>query len=311
MDDQTLVLFLSTVATATAALVAIVGGLLVSRVVSLASERSGLLHRRDDLVGQLDAQRQRSGNLEHRLLRWDAIDVLWDHYTDLAAEEPKVDLARWIADEDVDRTPEEIAPFLDEIRAELLEARRALEPLFADGHIEHTLDDFVEGGVVQIPPGKQHYYDRAFRRLTQEHPHVAPSDVIDGLLGHSYVSSIPAVDLANMRTANEDVRHDQLQRDADEAHHRVTSLEVQVEQVELALARVSAPVGVGAGLAVLAYFAFVGAVVPLWLLLYVDRLLAWVPSLVLGLFVSGFVALLGNVGWQVAHLTDSQATAVE
>jgi hypothetical protein len=53
MDSNTFTLFLATVATATSALVAIVGGLLVARVVAIASERNGLHLRIEELSSGL------------------------------------------------------------------------------------------------------------------------------------------------------------------------------------------------------------------------------------------------------------------
>lgn len=59
---------LSTTASAAAALVAIVGGLLVSRVISLATERSGLQQRLADLQARLRATESRTDGLQERLL---------------------------------------------------------------------------------------------------------------------------------------------------------------------------------------------------------------------------------------------------
>lgn len=98
-------------------------------------------------------------------------------------------------------------------------------------------------------------------------------------------------------------QHEQFARDVIEADHRLALLHVQLEQVQLALARVTKPKGVNEGLLVLGGFALAGAVVPLWLLLYVETLLAWTPFLVLCLFVGGLTALLSYVAYQVNHLT--------
>lgn len=76
--------FLSVTSTASAALVAIVGGFLVSKVVSLATERLGLLHRRDDLRAQLRSTEERRDKLDQRLLHWDAEEVLNDNCEALA-----------------------------------------------------------------------------------------------------------------------------------------------------------------------------------------------------------------------------------
>ena len=66
--DVDIGLFLATVATATSAFVAIVGGLLVSRVVAMATESSGLDHHLRDLAAALSQERGHSTRIEERLL---------------------------------------------------------------------------------------------------------------------------------------------------------------------------------------------------------------------------------------------------
>lgn len=178
MDDQTLALFLTTVATATAALVAIVGGLLVSRVVSLATESSGLAQRRDDLTSALSLELTRRHELATRLLRWDALDVLADHFDELAGDDPHPDLAVWIREAGSSRTVEEVRPFLNESIERLQAARRELLPLFTDGGRNDDLDDAVRAGEADPPPGEKLYYEEAWWRLKDDYPYQAPEDAL-------------------------------------------------------------------------------------------------------------------------------------
>jgi hypothetical protein len=309
MDDTTLALFLATVATATAALVAIVGGLLVSRVVSLATESSGLAQRHNDLTSALGLERHRRTELAARLLRWDAFDVLGEYFDELAAENPQPDLAAWLREAGSSRTVEEVTPFLEEAMGKLQEAREVLLPLFAGGGRDDDLDDAIRAGEVDPPPGEKVYYEDAWWRLKEDIPYVPPRDPF-GIGDSAFLSSlrVPTPYEQHLRaldSAGTKQQHEQLARDVAEADHRVDSLLIQREQVELALARVTKPKGVNAGLMVLGGFAVAGAVVPLWLLLYVDILLAWTPFLVLGLFAGGLAALLLYVAYQVNHLTDA------
>jgi hypothetical protein len=306
--DIDLGLLLATVATAAAALVAIVGGLLVSRVVSLASERSGLIHRRDDLRGQLATERERRDELDRRWVERDADDILSGHYEELAAVPPQVALEEWIAEDGANRTSEEVLPFVEEVVRELAEAREALEPIFTPDGTKDTLSALERSGMVTIPPGKRAYYEGAYDRLEREYPYKPPPDPfgvgalapIQSSIDYSRLTAAPIV-------AGSHARYHQLVRDADEAHHRVASVEVQLEQAELALARVSRPVGVGAGVGVLAYFGTVGTLVPFGMMMFEPRLKAGAGWTAIGLFASGLAALLGYVIWQVNHLTDDPA----
>jgi hypothetical protein len=63
--------FLSTIAGASSGLVAIVGGLLVARFVSLDSEQQGAQRVLDDAEARLAIAWQRARDAADRLLRWD------------------------------------------------------------------------------------------------------------------------------------------------------------------------------------------------------------------------------------------------
>lgn len=297
MDDPGLLL--STVATASAALVAIVGGLLVSRVVSLATERSGLLHRRDDLASQLAGARRRLAELEDRRLRWDADDILAPYHENMAdpnAEVPTLD--RMIAAQEVDRTVEEIRPFYDEALEALEAARAMFEPLFKDGRPDFKFRDVVRAGV-PIPAGKRELYEAMFDQLLQEHPKPRNPYGLD--FDYDMLAGIgpggPTFPIAATQELN-------LDRDLEDTRHQVAMLLAQVEQAELALARVSSPKGVTGGVWVLGYFGAVGTLLPLTLMVALTTLPTWLRWTVIGLFASGGAALLTYVVWQVRHLSE-------
>lgn len=292
-------LVLATVATAAAALVAIVGGLLVSRVVSLATERSGLIHRRDDLSGQLETERARLVDLKDRLLASDARYVLRPKYKQLAKPEPRIDLEAWIAEEEVDRTVDEIQAFLDEELARFTDARERLAPMFEEhGAPDFGFDDLVEAGIAKLPPGHRDIHDAVFEQLVDEHtpPAAEPTWAISVQTAYQ----MPEI----FFSVGDHQEHAHLERQSDQTEHRISALEVQVEQASLALARVTQPVGLRAGVAVLAYFGSVGTLVPFAMMMAEPQLLPAAGWAAIGLFASGLVALLGYVIWQVKHLTD-------
>lgn len=294
MDDPGLLL--STVATASAALVAIVGGLLVSRVVSLATERSGLLHRRDDLRSQLDAARRRLEELQARRLQWDADDVLSPYYARLAdPEQDAPTLERMITAQGVDRTPEEIQPFLDEVLVDLAAARELLEPAFREGPPDFTFREVVRSGV-PIPAAKRDVYEAAFDQLVKENP--KPRQPYDSLLASiAPTTSAVSANIGATQQMN-------LDRDLEDARHAVAGLEAQLEQACLALARVTEPRGITGGVWVLGYFGAVGTLYPLAIMVAAETVPDWMQWTVVLLFASGVAALLGYVVWQVQHLSE-------
>jgi len=292
---------LSTAATAAAALVAIVGGLLVSRVVSIATERSGLLHSRDDLRARLHQARQHSADLEQRMLAWDADEIIQNHYEDLAALPEDPDLASMIRRSKVSCTPEEIHPFVDHELKRLRAARDVLERLFVEGAPDESMDELVDAGIVAVPPGEEDQYEATFWQLARENPRRRPAGPFDSLLQHVSMDAVSRT-MTGIRSVHEQSQYAQEARDAEHGRHEVGALEVQLEQVELALTRVSHPASVGWGAAVLAYFATVGTLFPL-VVMAADFHRWWVPWLVVTLFATGLLALLGYVVRSVRRMT--------
>jgi hypothetical protein len=120
--------FLSTIAGSSAGLVAIVGGLLVARFVTLDSEQQGAQRVLDDAEARLTVARQRAQEDSDQLLRRDARDFLWDRPVLMAINEGVEDLAELRRRGDRTRlTDEELQPFVEEVRRELAHARQILE----------------------------------------------------------------------------------------------------------------------------------------------------------------------------------------
>ena len=230
--------------------------------------------------------------------------LLEGRYQDLAAENPVPDLDTWIRDAHLSLFSNQIKLEVQTILDELKAAREALELLFVPRGRNDNLYGAVEAGVVEVPPGKYDWYLSAWGRLDYEYPNQPPLPA-----GSSGFSTIRAT-ITRLNQPPPALAHpvdrqllQQLVRDVYEARRKVTALRAQRDQAEQALSRVTKPRGLRAGALVLSYFAFVGAVIPLYLMLFVDVLLDWAPFAVLVGFVSGVAALLGYVWWQVTHLS--------
>ncbi len=66
----------STIVQSSAALVAIIGGLLVARLVGMSTERGGLSQRLRELDHELETAREHLSGLEQRRINWDLADFL-------------------------------------------------------------------------------------------------------------------------------------------------------------------------------------------------------------------------------------------
>ena len=303
---------LSTTATAAAALVAIVGGLLVSRVINLASERSGLEQRLADLRARLTAVQVRSDAFEERLLRWDVREVLWEGRNQFA-KGGALDIEAMIDEAGVERTVEELRPFVDEEAARYRAIREHLSPAFADGHPGVTLDDLREDNVLVIDREDETAYELAWDALEAENP--KPRRRSD-LFGMDYSALLSASTINPdwrtvhaIRNTAEATEHATLRRDADDARHQVETLSVQIEQTELALARVARPDGVTGGLWVLGYMTVTGVLFPLGLMASGVESMDWRGATpVVVLFASGVGLLMAYVGVEVHRMTGAPAS---
>lgn len=293
---------LTTTATAAAALVAIVGGLLVSRVISLATERSGLEQRLTDLQAQLTAAEARRDAFEDRLLRWDVQEVLWEGREQFA-QGGDLDIQAMIDEARVDRTVAEVQSFVEEEVERYQAIREHLESVFADGHPGFSFDEVPEQHAIQIDPEDEAAYELVWKVLEQENPkparHRDRFGIDPALLIGLNSPTVHAI--RNTAQANE---HATLRRDADEARHEVDALKVQIEQTELAAARVVRPQGVRAGLWVLGYVTFTGVLIPLSLTAFgLESMTRWGGAAIVVLFGSGLALLMAYVGVEVHRLT--------
>jgi hypothetical protein len=288
-------LLLATIVTASAALVAIIGGLLVARVVSLATEKSGLRHRADDLRAALQIEEGRRDEFEEHLHEWDAGTVLMKHYRLLADPQFEPDLDLLIEEADVDRTAEQIQPYLEQIRSELLRARENIEHLFADGYVRERFDDLVSRGDIRPTAGTRLIYKAAFEQLQSEKPRPKGrfAAIEAGIAGRPEV----------LRSVQDLADHRKVKGDAGEVAHKIRALDSQVEQAELALARVTDVAGVFPALGVLAWFSLVGTVVPLFILLDPEKMFGWTPGFAIFLYCTGLAAVFGYVIYEVQQLS--------
>jgi len=119
-------LFLSTIILASAALVAIVGGLLVARFVGLDSDQQGTRRVLIDADGRLSAARRRTDEARDSLLRWDAWDFFSGDDVLDAIGRGNFDPAELRRLAETRLTEQELQPLVTEVVEEFGRARSAL-----------------------------------------------------------------------------------------------------------------------------------------------------------------------------------------
>jgi hypothetical protein len=301
--------FLSTIASASSGLVAIVGGLLVARFVTLDSEQQGAQRVLDDAEARLATARQRAQEAVERLLRWDAWDFLYTRTVLEAIDEGVQDLAELRRRGDATGlTDDELQPFVQEVRQELARAHEVLEdivPAYKD--LETRRWDAFRRGTPTLP---QIRWDLAWEIVFDQ-------IVVDREAERRSVLAGPPPDFLRPLSARPPTdweaigarRRDDLVANRERAEQQVEDFESEVQRLRQARDAVVRPQGLGWGLIILGYFAAVGVVVPILLMSRGPRdltpLMGW---LVFSAFFSGLLALLCYMAVLALRLSRRAAT---
>ena len=302
---------LATMAQSAAALVAIIGGFLVSRVLTLNSERRGLERRARELKQQ--TRDQAESRREARLRRATAS---WDRYVDLVAAECA---ARYETHGSV--SPEWLVERLwlrgVPTREEMLalagllveETKQASEHFERGGRQpDHRTSGWANYKIYQTVEAAREASARVARRVDREAELRAKagrppsSSSVYDQVRTAVSSSTRSEDSEGQRL--QQTRYDKLIADEREQQDRMALLEREHEFVRTEAARVAKPRGLRLAASAFAYLTVVGVVVPV-----VGLALRQVPYdlpspwWLVALFISGLLALGGYLIWAIRQLS--------
>ncbi|MCY8973997.1 hypothetical protein [Bacillus atrophaeus] len=249
---------ISTITTSTAALVAIIGGFLVSRVISLSSEQTGIKRRIREIDNDLLAKKELLQNVEDYLLEDDAIDFLEDNIIKILQQETLSEIIN--QDTNNNRSEEELKPYFNEMQNIIKELYTLINKFekfgddFDDFYKEnnHNLKDIEKRDLYEIA------YEGMMDLIRDSQPQSSDPFAI-GLNLSSLSSFRP-------RSVNLEYRDKSKERDRLDDDTRV--LELQIEEQRKILNDYGKPHGVWGGFAVLVYACIVGIIYPSMLLPY-------------------------------------------
>lgn len=282
---------LSTTAQSAVALVAIIGGFLVSRVLGLNSEREQLLRKCRELRNRAQVLGASYQEIHDERL---AISQEWflEAHLDKILDTRGAVSAEELLDHGIPigSSDEEMAPFAARLLRCVVEARAPIEATSASGAPASSAIDLRAAGV-EIPRDDEWIYNEAAKALEERR---GPR------------STWPSI----MSEATRDTTNIQLRRQ-DERIAKETAVKTELDLVESEqsstlseLDRLGNPWGLKSGLVMLAYLLLVGVIYPVYLLMQRP-----VPSgqdtrtLVAVLFLSGLVGLVVYIGAAVRHLS--------
>jgi hypothetical protein len=262
---------LNTTATSSAALVAIVGGLLVSRVVALRSDRESLRRRSQELDAQVKALGGQLDEVGEQLLRRDAVDFIHEAAEELIGSKGDIGLEVLMRHHDPrDRSAGELRPFVEEAAEAVAAAFERKDPA---AMLETPTDRYAV------------LANRIAEELGEE-----PPDRTTTANGKAF-------------TLKQEEAYRQLLRDQQALGSEKRTRELEKGQVDAALAGLADPSGVWAGLTVLLYFAVAGCLVPLAVMAAgPEELGTGLAVVVVALFASGLAALAGYLIVEVRRL---------
>lgn len=302
---------LSTLAQSTAAVVAIVGGFLVSRLVQLSSEKEGLRRRlttvRDDLshVGERfeGAHEYRLSNSQYAF--YDAV------IETVVTAEAGFDFEQVIA-ESVPRgsSVDEMTDYLTGLVQRVDISRKNIA-----GHLDPsdsssvTIQD-LEGRGMKVPERDRHLYDQVEEHVLSKLPKPKAQlglfgERMNPLAGIRIPAMMnPAAVVTDERRLDESIREEQ------ELLAQKKTLEAEVKRLEVAIDQIGRPVGVTSAVWILAAYSVLGMVAPVAVMaLFPTALDAWLAWLLVGAFVAGLALVVGYIAWYSQGLGASSARA--
>lgn len=300
---------ITTIVTATAALTAIIGGFLISRVITLSSEQSSIRRRLREIKIDITAKEQLYIEAEKNLLEEDREDFIYEHYEDLTIN--KTPLKVVLENQSGvfrGRSTEELSSVVDEITS----IDSALKKLFEDRGIRYSddLPDELDNFKTLAPEaleGRKSWYELLYDAYKYKLPK-RPKSRSPGLSPLADIEFIPPPSFHNIQTQSEAQAYQQKKRDRDTYKNEISYLKQQMLEQQKILEDFGKPHGMWSGLAVLVYASIVGIGYPITLLPYPKETYndEGTRYLILLLFLSQLLVLFVYLGINMYLLTKDE-----
>jgi hypothetical protein len=309
--------FLSTIVGTSAALVAIIGGLLVARFVSLDSDQRRSRTVLTDATGRLDVARDRAQAAWQKLLCWEAdgffsrpgvVKAVVD--MGVTSADDLMLIAKWRY------AATELAPFVAEVAKEAELARETLT-----GHLHRSdlsWDQFRRNNPslpkIRWQQAWRYVYEGVVEKLAEAEAarireaerSMTPAERLVSQIARPSISLRGNYELGPPQTdyrATEERRYDELLAAHAQAEQRVEDYEGELDRLQLEHAEIVRPdVRLWWGAVILIIFTILGVMLPLWVMSTGPRNLASVRW-VLYPFIGSLAALIGYIVVYLVQLT--------
>lgn len=292
-DPSTLLAALSQ---ASAVLVAIIGGFLVSRLVAISSEREGIRRLVEAAAGRInhvesDLKDARQTRLER------AERYFYEEAVDKFLENPSLDLDELIHDR-VTRgtTEEELKPYAVSLQQRTTDAVKRVKERLRRGDTKNLkLEELINRGLV-IEDADLDLYEHVFKHQRDRLPSPTALSML-GAGGFYDVSKLAAGIRPDWAYAADLRRHDEEIRAESDLRAQLRSAIAERDRLNDELVRVGKPVGVAAAIWMLGLLSL-GILVPVAMMAFEPKGLDILSKIGLIIsFIIGLVAILWYVGW--------------
>lgn len=295
---------LSTRAQSTAAIVAIGGGFLVSRLVQLSSEKEGLRRRLESARDELKhAEKLFAAAHEYRLQN--SREAFFDWVLDdLVTREEDFNPAT-LLDEYIPRgSPvEEMAGYLDEIIARVDAARMNVgNYVRQDDTRDLTIEDLEQRGMI-VPQEDRVIYDSIESNVLDELPERTYNAGAFGMITNPMpfvrlpqIDS-PAITTTELRRLDESIREEQ------DLLSRRSMLDAGIARLVAAIEQIGKPVGVTAAVSILGIYSVLGILAPVAVMAFLPlNIVTWLTWTLVSMFTAGLAMVVIYVYWYAKSL---------
>ena len=299
---------LATVAGTSATLVAIVGGLLVARYVTIDSEQEGAQHLLDDAEQRQTIATKRAEDATIAVKNFEIYQFLERKVID-AIGEGTIDIAtlRDISGYGTILEDDELAGVVAEISNEYRIAHETLSDILADHSLEDSDKSWSEfqANTHGLPSTRwDEVWETTYRNIIHP-PQVRIRSLSGGYVPGAMIIPTPPEYVTDRRRRRDDLRSTQ-----DRARQQLEDLSQEVIRLRRQRDAIVRPKGLAMALTIISYFAIVGVIVPIWLMSRgPTNLTHAMGTAVFWLFTSGLALLLAYMAQLALRLSSARKSS--
>ena len=287
---------ITVIITSTAAIVAIIGGFLVSRVITLASEKNSIERKLKEINSDLSAKESMLEQVNIEILEEDIDSFIYDYSKDIIIENKNIE--EIIEDDDnYDFSIDELIPYLREFNSitdTVINWMRDVDSFPKD------FDEFLKNNELKVEKRKE-WYKLAYDTIWDKVPENSPKNPFE--LNFDLTPALTSTNLVNSFSISRS--YENKLKEQKVLSNDVEILKLRKAEQEKILDDYAKPVGLWGGFWVLVYACSVGIVYPSTLLpfqegIYNDVTTKW---FLLFLFFSELITLFMYLGISMRKLT--------